>query len=86
MSYGIKIRAHGGKVVAHEFYGDVPDGQFDISGHNADDWASLSVLRRTADNTYGEFAQHSSYKPGIQVYGSMLDVPEEEAAADESAE
>lgn len=71
----MKIRTQGGKIVASEALYGVPDGQFEINGHE-DDWQrNIQITRRDADNKHVVGAQH--YDPLSTVYPDLLPLPDE---------
>lgn len=61
MSYVVSVRVQGGQATA-ALSGDVPDGEYQISGHDDAHQRALSVVRRTPDGRYAEQAGHTHYK------------------------
>jgi hypothetical protein len=59
VSYGISLKIERGFILLANVYGDLPEGQFDITGHQAETQEDLGVNRRNADGTFAGAAHHS---------------------------
>jgi hypothetical protein len=71
MSYGITIKSAGGELQVSS-YGDVPDGEHDLTGHDNTNQVSggqtirsisISVARRDPEGRYVTSAQHVESRP-----------------------
>lgn len=75
MSYGFNVRIHKGKIVNTETFGDLPDGQIAVNGHE-DEWAkSIQVSRHDGDGLHVVGAQ--AFLPVKPYPVAMLSVPGE---------
>lgn len=61
MSYSVNVRVHLGEATVTAT-GDVPDGEFTVTGHEDDSRRMLSVARRDADGRYAQQAGSVHYK------------------------
>lgn len=61
MSYTITVAVEDGTVAA-TMGGEVPEGEFVISGHEDDSQRTLAVTRRGPDGRYVGTASHVHYK------------------------
>lgn len=61
MSYNITVTSHLGESVVSTS-GEVPDGEFVISGHEDDSQRTLGVTRRGADGRYVQQANAVHHK------------------------
>lgn len=59
MTYTIRMRIDDGKIVNHEVFGDIPDGQIEVAGHESPDLMSINVARHGPDGAPVLGAQHS---------------------------
>jgi hypothetical protein len=72
MSYGITVKSNHGQLEVSG-YGDIPDGEHDLTGHDHTSTVSggfqarslsLAVTRRGADGRYVTSAQHTETREG----------------------
>lgn len=59
MSYNLSLKVEHGFVTLASMSGDVPEGHFDISGHNDQTGSNLQIMRRKPNGTFAEHAAHS---------------------------
>lgn len=57
MSFTVRVRSHDGMLYVDKS-GDVPDGEFQVSGHADDAGTAISVTQRGIDGRYVASAAH----------------------------
>ena len=68
MTYGFKVKTSGGEAVVDGVYGDLPDGEFEVSGHaqppqivsggHTVSSVNIQITQRDAEGRYVTAAQH----------------------------
>lgn len=58
MSYGFKVKTTGGQATVESVYGDLPDGEFDVTGHAGPSDVQVSITQRDTAGRYVTAAQH----------------------------
>lgn len=61
MSFSITVKAQNGRLTADPS-GDVPDGEYQVNGHEDTEQRSLGVVRRSPDGRYVQQASAVHHK------------------------
>lgn len=61
MSFSIIVRAQNGRLTA-DHSGDVPDGEYQVNGHEDSGQRTLGVVRRSPDGRYVQQASATHHK------------------------
>lgn len=67
MSYGIKVKANAGTLSVTS-YGDVPDGEFDITGHDDGQMVTIQADQRDELGRYKIRAQHYHHRSELDQF------------------